>query len=529
MIAEPSRRACEVVLWFILFFAPAAFGATEWWSRAVLECLIFVLASMCMLRSDFAAALRGPLIGFAAILVLGAVQLTQARLMSDPGTSLPFTLSRPQTLYAMLHWAAMAALLWVSSGIFRWEGSIRRAFAAIFVTGLFIGVVGIIQRGHSNLYYYGLRPVLYGLAFGPFANYNHAAAWMVVSTCIGGGLLVAIFERAGRVPLSDRIAKGALIAFCLAILLAAIIETGSRGAIYSLFISMLFTIILSLRPLDAKGGRRILLAMAVLCSGAAVGLYLAGSRWLGLVGGKLDESVIYRLSMYRSGLSMFLDFPITGVGLGSFTNAGHAYRESIIPGVMDHVHSSWMEIALESGALGLAVFLITAVAWPLAALGRRIVGRNGPGHALAMGCFAALLAFTLQGIVEFSFQIPALSMVFAVLLGATTAMLGIEVKPLSVRSGGARIFLTASFAALALISLPPGISGSGPRLTAPFGASSDTLLPASDDPGNLNRERERLLLNPTDPRLRHRYGGALWSAGRRQDAAQYLNDPGQLK
>lgn len=529
MIAEPSRRACEVVLWVILFFAPAAFGATEWWSRAVLEFLIFALAAMCILRSDFVATLRGPLIGFSVILVLGAAQLTQARLMSDPGTSLPFTLSRPQTLYALLHWTAMAALLWVSSGIFRWEGSIKRAFAAIFFTGLFIGVVGIIQRGHSNLYYYGLRPVLYGLAFGPFANYNHAAAWMVISACVGGGLLLAIFERAGRVPLSDRIAKGALVAFCLAILLAAIIETGSRGAMYSLFASVLFAILLSLRSLDAKGGRRMLLATAGLCSVAAVGLYLAGPRWLGLVGGKLDESVIYRLSMYRSGLSMFLDFPITGVGLGSFTNAAHAYRESIMPGVVDHVHSSWMEIGLESGIFGLALFLITAVALPLAALARHIAGRSDDGRAVAAGCFAALLAFTLHGIVEFSFQIPALSMIFVVLLGAATVILGGSGKPHSMRSGAPRALLTASFAALALISLPPGFAGFKPRLTAPFGSSSDTLLPASDDPGDLNRERERLLLNPADPRLRHRYGVALWGAGRRQDAAQYLNDPGQLK
>lgn len=529
MIPGPSRRACEIMLWFILFFAPAAFGATEWWSRAILESLIFLLAGMCAMRPDFASPLKAPLIGFAAIIFVGVLQLAEARPLNGPGNLLPFTLSRPQTAYAVLLWAALAALLWASSGIFRWEGGIRRAAVAIFLIGLFIGVVGIIQRSHSNLYYYGIRPVLYGLAFGPFANYNHAAAWMVVSVCIGGGILCAIYLHASRSSMSERIAQGALVAFCLAILVAAIISTGSRGALSSLVISTLVVGCLSAAALVPKYSRRAALGAVMLWLAASIGVSLASPRLLALIGGQFDQSVIHRLSMYRSGMAMLLDFPIMGVGLGAFANAAHSYRETVLPGLVDHVHSSWLEIGLESGMLALGVFLIAAIFAPLVGLAKKIIYSGKQGRAATLGCFAALLAFVMHGIVEFSFQIPALAALFVVLLGASSTLLGGEGHSDAAPKMEPRVKLAGAFAVLALFSLPPGFSGLDPRLTAPFRFASDTLLPSSEVSGGLIGARERLLLNSTDPRLRERYGTALWQAGRHQDAALYLIDYGRAK
>lgn len=518
-----------MMLWLILFFAPAAFGATEWWSRAILESLIFILAAMCAMRPDFAAPLNTPLIGFGAILLIGCLQLIQARLVNTPTPFLPFTLSRPQTSYALILWAALAALLWASSGIFRWEGSTRRALLAIFFTGLFIGVVGIIQRGHGNLYYYGIRPVMRGLAFGPFVNYNHAAAWMVISACVGGGGLFAIFQHGGKSPLSERLAQGVLVAFCQAILIAAIVSTGSRGALASLLVSSFSAVCLSAVALTSKMSRRMAVGAGVIWSAACVGLFLTSPRWLGLVGGEFDQSVVYRLSMYRSGWAMLLDFPITGVGLGAFANAAHSYRETIIPGLVDHVHSSWLEIGLESGVFGLAVFLGTVVLGPLIRLARQIVFFGKRGRAMAVGCFTAVLAFVIHGMVEFSFQIPALAALFVVLLGASSALLGGEDDAVVVSRGVPRPLLTGTFAVFALLSLPPGLSDLRPRLSAPFGSATDTILPSSAVRGGLNGVHQRLLLNPTEPGLRQLYGAALWQAGRRRDAELYLNDPGKVK
>ncbi|MCR4297103.1 MAG: hypothetical protein NUW21_16345, partial [Elusimicrobia bacterium] len=223
------------MLWFILFFAPAAFGSTEWWSRAVLESLIFVLAAMCALRRDFFSPLNAPLLGFGVIIALGVLQLLQQRPLTAPAGFLPATLSRPQTLYALLLWAALTALLWSASGILRWEGAVRRLAWVIFISGIFIAVIGILQRGQGNTAYYGLRVIrIDAHPFGPFTNPNHAAAWVVASTLVGAGLFADGFERYGRVPLSERAAKQILIAFVLAISVSAVLAIGSRGGINSL-------------------------------------------------------------------------------------------------------------------------------------------------------------------------------------------------------------------------------------------------------------------------------------------------------
>lgn len=458
MTLEPPRRACEMMLWFILFFAPAAFGATEWWSRAVLESLIFILAAMCALRRDFSASAGGPLLGFVFILVLGALQLIQARPLTDPAGLLPFTLARPQTLYALLLWAAFAALLWSASGILRCEGALQRLSWAIFLIGLFIAVAGILQRGQGNTAYYGLRPIRQGNPFGPFTNYDHAASWMVASIFVGIGLFADGFRRA-RSPLTERLSKQILIAFALIVQLGAVWETASRGATNSLFASALVTSFLAAGSLDRAWPRRLSRAGLILvgCS-YAVFLYY-NPRWLGFADGVLDISAASRVSIYRSGLCMFVDFPTFGVGLGSFTNAFQSYQEAVVPGLVDHIHSSWFEIALETGFLGLVLFGAFLVR-PMVALGRRLGASDFPGRTVATGFFAALFSFTLHGLIEFTFQIPANAILFVILVAAASIfrLSSLKLTPRAARTPGS--VLAGLFLVWRFLAFPPDSTAS---------------------------------------------------------------------
>lgn len=528
MIPEPPRYACEGMLWFILFFAPAAFGSTEWWSRAVLESLIFILAAMCALRRDFFAPLNVPLIGFGVIIALGVLQLLQQRPLTGPAGFLPSTLSRPQTLYALLLWAAMAALLWSASGILRWDGAIRRLSWAIFLIGLFIAVVGILQRGQGNTAYYGLRPIRTGRPFGPFTNYDHAASWMVAAIFVGAGLFVEGFRRAGT-PLTERVSRQTLIAFALIVQLAAVWETTSRGAINALFASALLTSYLSVGYLQRAMPRRLSRAGLILAAcGYAAFLYF-NPRWLGLADGVLDISAASRVSLYRSGLLMLSDFPIFGVGLGSFVNAFHSYQEPFVVGLVDHIHSSWFEIALETGFLGLVIFC-PAVLTPLVALGRRLSASDFPERTTAIGFFGAFFSFALHGFVEYSFQIPANAILFVVIVAATLIPGLSSMKFASSTMRRPVAIPAGAFLVLALLSLAPGFAGAIPRLGAPFEPADFALLPSSAPDGpELIHDHEQLLLNPVDQRLRHRYGVALHKAGRFKDAQAYLFSSGEAR
>ncbi len=515
------------MLWFILFFAPAAFGATEWWSRAVLESLIFILAAMCSLRRDFVAPLNVSLIGFAVIVALGVLQLLHARPLIEPAGLIPSTLSRPQTFYALLFWTALTALLWSASGILRWEGVLRRLLWVVFAVGICIAVVGILQGGQGNTDYYGLRPIRQGRPFGPFTNSDHAATWMVASAFVGAGLFASSFQR-GRAPLTERIAQQILIAFALAVLIAGVFQANSRGGVNAFAVSALVTAFLAAGSISRDWPRRFMRLGVVLALGA-YGLFLhTNPKWLGFVDGALDGSAAYRLSMYRSGLRMLADFPISGVGLCGFINAFHAYQKPLVDGLVDHVHCSWLEIALEAGLIGLIAFG-AAVLQPLVALGRRLTAVDFPMRAAAAGCFAALLAAVLHGFVEFSFQIPADAVLYVVLLAAVSILLFAPSKPFP-GDRRLRASLAGAFLLLAILDLPFGFVGLAPRLEAPFESASDTLV-SSVEPrtAGLIQERERLLRNPAEPMLRYRYGVALWKAGRPYDADAYLRRAGDKK
>lgn len=476
MSVAPSRRACEGLLWFILFFAPAAFGATEWWSRAVLESLIFILAAVCSLRRDFAASWSVPLSGFAVVIAVGGLQLFNVHPLGQPAGFLPFTVAGPQTLYALLLWTALAALFWSSSGIFHWEGAVRRASWAIFGVGLFISIVGVLQRGQGNTAYYGVRLIRNNAhPFGPFPNPNHAANWMAASTLLGAGFFVEHLKLRRPIPMADRAAQIILGAFVLGVSIAAVLATRSRGASHALLLAALATAgLLSmpairgrLRPFLSGG-----LALAALAYAYFVSLH---PKWIGLSGGGTDGSTADRVAMYRAGLRLLADFPVFGTGLGGFQQVFLTYQEHHLYGVVDHVHSSWLEVALEAGLVGAAAIGAAFLA-PLAALGRRLARAGLGAGALPAGCFAASLALVLHGFLDFNFQIPANAALAVVLLATVSACLRPRENHQPPAARPRQLGLAAAFVGLAVLSSPPGISGSRPRLGSPFISPGERLL-----------------------------------------------------
>lgn len=520
---EPPGYACEATLWFIVFFAPAAFGATEWWARAVVQSLIFLLAAMCALRKDFISPISAPLAGLGVILTLGVLQTFQHHPLMDPAIYFPATLSREQTLYALLSWTALTALLWATSGILRWHGASRRLAWAIFGVAIFIAIVGIYQRGIVAGTFYGFRPIRSGYPFGPFTNYNHAATWIVASILIGVGLLLGGFKGRSHESGSEVIAKRVLMVFALVLLLAALRETGSRGAINSLIITLLATWYLSdAVRVHPKGLMRAGLLLAT--TSYVIFLYV-DSKWVGMLNGALDPSAAYRVSMYQSGLQMFWDNPLYGVGLGTFANGFHAYQGSSVVGFVDHIHSSWMEILLETGLVGIGAFVF-AIGSPLTALIR--TNSVIPWRPAAAGCFAAIVSFLIHGCVEFSFQIYANAVLFIVLVALASAYARRDSEIVGGARGRQNVLLAIGFAVLAIVCLPPGIDGYAPRLGAPFATSGDALLaPRLTKKADFIQEVERMHINPLDPTTRHRYGMALWNAGRRGDAGHFLSSDGK--
>lgn len=184
-----------------------------------------------------------------------------------------------------------------------------------------------------------------------------------------------------------------------AMLVAVVLMAGARAAWLTL------AIVLALSSLRLFGWRRTLyvgLAGLLLTVAAAMLSDRLGARLERtaevLTGGEsgLDHALSGRLPIWRAALRMYREHPVNGVGVRGFRDAYAQHAPSDDPWLQDdhsgafHAHQIVLEIASETGTLGLLIWLAgIALAWRAwrwaspAARARAAV----PGLALAVTVF----------------------------------------------------------------------------------------------------------------------------------------------
>ncbi|MBI5169457.1 MAG: O-antigen ligase family protein [Candidatus Eisenbacteria bacterium] len=117
-----------------------------------------------------------------------------------------------------------------------------------------------------------------------------------------------------------------------------------------------------------------------------------------------------RILMWRAGVKMFLERPLTGFGL---LDMHGLYDRYMVPGATEkvgHLHNAYVQIAATMGLTGLAAFgwlyttLLRAAA-PGVAFARRLRERSEDELAMALrlGAFAALAGFLVAACFEWNF------------------------------------------------------------------------------------------------------------------------------
>lgn len=415
----------EYLLWSILAFGPLAFGCVEPWSAAILEIAVFALCLTHFITSKerFSTPAQKTLAPCAVILAgLGLWQYANPSPLGAPTQPGPFTVDRLLTLDEILLYLAFAGLLWATSGLLSDKARLRRFMWAVFIVGVCVAVVGIIQKGQGNTLIYGLREATSRNPFGPFYNVNHAACLMGMSFLLGLGLFTERFVSFKGVfsvgAVSELVSKQALLVFLMGVLAAGLLATTSRGALMALVAGMGLV-----GALAAKFVRIPWLRWTLRVTGfAAVAVYLwifaAKPAALGFMSIMQDDSALYRLSIYRSAELMFKDFPLFGTGLGTFQTAYPHYQENYVQGVVFYAHSDFIEFLTEAGAAGCFIALIGLALFLKTAYKKISVLPAGERKGLSLGLSGAAAAFMLHCLFEFNFQIPGAAAVFLCCLAA---------------------------------------------------------------------------------------------------------------
>jgi O-antigen ligase len=285
----------------------------------------------------------------------------------------------------------------------------------IFITACFLLFPA---RGTIRNYVVGYRPAGRAAWSYIYANINDLAALTLLA--LGVALAVFVSERHRRIRLA---ALGSGLAFAVVILM-----TQSRGALVALGVFVLFM----LRGQKRKG-RALLL---ILLCGTAVVMVAPSDVWeraRGLVNiGDFDNleavdeegSAKQRWEIWKVAVSIIGDNAVTGVGLGAYPEVHHSYALNrgvrIAYGKRD-THSTYLNIAAETGVIGLFLFLAMIITVFVQAETEHRRLRQAAPHDAARLWFLSLglLAYLTAGIWGSFPQLAALHVNMAVLVAVS--------------------------------------------------------------------------------------------------------------
>jgi len=257
---------------------------------------------------------------------------------------------------------------------------VRHALAVLALAALFPAIGAI-----SN--YVGGVDLVEGTRarwLGVFRNPNYLAYYLVMSV----PLALALRDATTAVRHRALVRLGWLA--IAAVLVVAILLTGSRGGTLGLGAVLLLWLVRSL----ARGRIAVGAAAALI-----VGLMMTPSSPLAredtqaTLSGKIDASAQGRIDAWRTAERIVYDKPLLGVGAGAFIPSYEIYAPGDA-GPARAAHNSFAMIAAELGLPVLAVFC-SALVFAMLSLGR--VARRSPPRqaAIARGLQCALFGFVV--------------------------------------------------------------------------------------------------------------------------------------
>ena len=448
---RPVGRAAFALFLCLIVWAPIPLGSNRPWAWALLEIGIFAsgllwLAAHLRREAGITSAARAAwpaLLLFAAWLLwvglqwlplpIGAVQVLSPNAAAlhalGGGSSEHFATLSIEPHATRVFWLkscawALAFLLTVllvdSRKRLWWVGG---AFVASGLVQAIFG--GLMHLGGENMLVMDTLILHASQASGFYVNRNHLAGLLEMTLAVGVGLMIA--------QLDDRPSRGwkqlavdllravltykAALRVLLVVMVVALVMTRSRMGNTAFFVSLLVAgtigLVLSRR---ATRSTVILIASLIVIDIFIIGAWFGVEKTVQRIEQTTSQDVQERVDPAIYAINMLRDYPVFGTGGGTFYNAYPQYRGADILPYYDHVHNDYMQLATETGIVGLAllgaIVLLSFFAGVLA-LSRR---HDPLARGVAFGVVMGVSAIAIHSTVDFNLQIPANAFIFSVLL-----------------------------------------------------------------------------------------------------------------
>ncbi len=284
-------------------------------------------------------------------LVLATVALIAVMFLS-----VTIAISKKDSLKEIFKWLEFLTLILLGSQYLRTRRELWTLVAFLVLAAISQAFYGYIQA------ILGLGPASFIRSFnlrvyGTFDQPNPYAGYLNMALVV-----VLTLALLGRNWLTR---STAVLATCL--IGGAFYLTQSRGGQVALIAALLFILLMGFQRLHAWM-RVVIVAIFALVEGMLAGLVPLSlfnqlNRFLGLTGISLtapssqDYSTAERLAHWIAGLRMYAAHPLLGVGIGNYPDAYASYYVTIFVNSLGQAHNYYINIAAETGTIGLVVYL----------------------------------------------------------------------------------------------------------------------------------------------------------------------------
>lgn len=254
----------------------------------------------------------------------------------------------PASLEEMLMFLGLMSAVPVCARVLRRETR-RDAFLTVLI---FSGVLASL---------YGIYQYIVGVPIDPawvdtssFEDLTTRAYSTFGNPNVMGEYLIAVCSVSVGMFWKERRGFWKLVYFCATgVLGLGLLATGSRGSMLGLAVSAAVFALVAEHRLLPFGAAAV----------AALPFVLPESlkaRFLGALAGT-DSSTQYRMSIYGACMDMIGDYWLTGIGVGAFSMVYPRYIYAASNSY--HAHNLFLQVMLELGVVGFAVFMLLLLAW----------------------------------------------------------------------------------------------------------------------------------------------------------------------
>jgi O-antigen ligase len=335
---------------------------------------------------------------------------------------------RPAALIYILRLLSYAGIFYLSVITGRDANRARLGVKLVALSGTLYGIYGLLVywSGNRTILWYPKWAYLHDLT-GPFVNRNSFATYLGLCTLAALTLALESFARIDlrgdlrrKITLAiEFITSHTLLLLMIFVLFTALLLTHSRGGLAATVAGvMILLLAITFSPGTGRLRRVGALSIGPCLLVIFIAFFISGGITLDRFD-TADIDVNARLLVDQLTIQAIKDYPILGIGLGSFASVFQIYRTPAITAYFDLTHNDYLQNLLELGIpAALCLFAAMGCLIGLCIHGIRTRHRDAIFPCLGL---AATALVGLHATIDFSLQIPAVTAVYLFILGIAIA------------------------------------------------------------------------------------------------------------